>query len=69
MGSYATIITEHLIAIKRTDVHPDIVEGWMRTQHPTLDHLDRANFRREVKIACMCHDEAPELSEDIKNTL
>lgn len=36
---------------------PRHVEGYMRLQYSTLDHLDRATFRREVKIARQCIDE------------
>ena len=36
---------------------PRHIEGYMRLQYSTLDHLDKATFRREVRIACGCVDE------------
>lgn len=36
---------------------PRHIEGFMRLQYSTLDHLDKATFRREVQIAAACIDE------------
>lgn len=36
---------------------PRHIEAYMRLQYSTLDHLDRATFRREAKIAAACVDE------------
>jgi hypothetical protein len=33
------------------------IEAYMRLQYSTLDHLDKATFRREVKIAVGCIEE------------
>lgn len=33
---------------------PRHVEAFMRSAHPTLDHLDAVWFAREVRIACQC---------------
>ena len=36
------------------DYDPRHIEGYMRLQYSTLDHLDAATFAREVKIAIGC---------------
>ena len=36
---------------------PRHVEAYMRVEHPTLDALPPSQFRREVRLACMCVDE------------
>lgn len=48
-------------AIKKVldDLHlgtfnPNQVEGYMRLQYSTLDHLSREEFRRQVEIAVEC---------------
>jgi hypothetical protein len=51
MGYQATI---KQIAPKHDPRH---IEGYMRLQYSTLDHLDRATFRREVKLCAACVDE------------
>ena len=39
------------------------VEAFMRCEHPTLDGLSRAQFVKEVALACLCISEAgPEMS-------
>jgi hypothetical protein len=50
--NYANRIKE--IAAKYDPRH---IEAYMRLQYSTLDHLDNATFRREVKIACACVDD------------
>lgn len=37
---------------------PRHIEAFIRTQYGTLDHLTRADFRREARIAARCIDEA-----------
>ena len=45
---------------------PRHVEGWMRLDNPTLDHLSASQFTKEVKLAMECVAAAqPEHSEDI----
>jgi len=60
---YAKVIAASLARRGRTDVHPALIEGWMRLQYGTLDHLDRRTFSREIKIALACHDDDPDVSE------
>lgn len=36
---------------------PRHVEAFMRLEHPTLDHLSRVEFAREVRVAVACVDE------------
>lgn len=55
---YAATIADLLRARRRTDIPPACIEGWMRLQYGTLDHLDAATFVEEVMIAIHCHDEA-----------
>ena len=52
MAAYADTIRE----FNKTH-DPDLIEGFMRLQYRTLDHLDRATFRKEVRIAAACIDQ------------
>lgn len=52
-----THYTELISSIAPAEYDPRHIEGYMRLQYSTLDHLDRATFRREVKIAIGCIDE------------
>lgn len=36
---------------------PRHIEGYMRLQYSTLDHLDSRTFAKEVKLCAMCVDE------------
>ena len=36
---------------------PRHIEGWMRIEHGTLDHLDIHIFRKEIKIGIQCIEE------------
>jgi hypothetical protein len=49
MSGYAELI-------QRTEptLDPRHVEAYMRLQYGTLDHLDRATFEREVRVAADC---------------
>lgn len=38
--------------------NPRHVEAFMRSEHPTLDHLTRRRFAALVKLACAAIDEA-----------
>lgn len=60
---YAELIAASLKRRGRPDVHPALIEGWMRLQYGCLDHLDRRTFSREIKIALACHDDDPDVSE------
>jgi hypothetical protein len=55
---YQQMIREELARIGRLGVDPRHVEGFLRIEHSTLDGLDVATFRREVKVACECIDAA-----------
>lgn len=37
---------------------PRHIEGYMRLQYGTLDHLSAADFRREVSVCIQCINEA-----------
>lgn len=58
MTFYAAMISRVLHSMKRDDINPAHVEGYMRLQYGTLDHLDAVTFRREVAIGVECVDEA-----------
>jgi len=50
---YTTRIERDLAALGlRAD--PRHVEAWMRLEHSTLDWMDAARFRSEVRIAVEC---------------
>ena len=56
---YQQLIREALAALGRIGRYqPHHVEGWMRAEHGTLDHLDRRQFQREVAAAAACIDAA-----------
>jgi hypothetical protein len=63
---YQNLIKTLLAEIGRPEVNARHVEGWMRAQHPTPDHLDRRAFKKEVKLAVKCID-GPEgaISEEL----
>ncbi len=62
-GGYDQAITAELLKHGRTDIHPACIEGWMRLQCGTLDHLDPDTFAVEVEIGIACHDDDSEASE------
>lgn len=53
-SAYHTIIALSLVRQHLGPVDPRLIEGWMRVQYSTLDHLDRATFDREVALAAAC---------------
>lgn len=59
MSLYAKTILEQLGKLKRSEIAWQHVEGYMRCQYGTLDHLDRRTFNREVAIAVQCIDNDP----------
>lgn len=69
MTHYQVTIKEMLAKIGRDDIDPRHIEGLMRVGHGTLDGLDRAEFRREVKLCAKCLDElsAEEAEETAKS--
>ncbi|MFL5909460.1 MAG: hypothetical protein ACJ768_02660 [Gaiellaceae bacterium] len=54
MSIYRTVIVAALASIKRPDIDPRHVEGFMRLQYGTLSHLDAATFKREAQLAVAC---------------
>lgn len=52
---YQTIIKEFL---KGRKYDPRHIEGYMRLQYNTLDHLDRDTFKREVETCIQVIDAA-----------
>jgi hypothetical protein len=40
------MIFEDLKKMGRADVHPALVEAWMRLEYGTLDHLPKETFRK-----------------------
>ena len=50
---------QHLIHEMDKTVNPAGVEGSMRSQYGTLDHLDRATFAEEIEIAKATEAEYP----------
>jgi hypothetical protein len=55
---YQQMIREDLATLGRLGTNPAHVEGWMRSEHSTLDGLSRAQFREEVEIAAQCVNDA-----------
>jgi len=53
---YQTTIKSILTALKRTDIDPRHIEGYMRLQYSTLDHLSSQVFVDETKIGIECVD-------------
>lgn len=56
MRTYQERIIEVAARAGRADVDPRHVEGYMRLEHPTLDHLTRRQFAVEVEIGIACVD-------------
>jgi hypothetical protein len=48
---YGQLISEFL---NGRDYDPRHIEGYMRLQYGTLDHLSREDFKREVEIGVAC---------------
>jgi hypothetical protein len=53
---YEKTITEELARRGRPEVSPRWVEAWIRLELGVLDWLDRARWRKEVRIALECID-------------
>jgi hypothetical protein len=51
---YGKIIAELASKDVPADLDARHVEAFLRLQYHTLNHLDRATFRREIKIAIAC---------------
>ena len=56
MNVYQKLLAEILVELKRPDVDPRHVEGYIRLQHPTLGGLSKEEFLQETKIALTCID-------------
>lgn len=66
MIQYAQMIREEMARLGRVGAHdPALVEGWMRVEYGTLDHLSPSKFRSEVKIALGCCDADPQASREL----
>ena len=57
MSQYTQIIHEEIARQGAIGTDPRLVEGYIRIEHPTLDHLSRADFAREIKEALACINE------------
>lgn len=57
-SGYQQYIREDLARIGKIGVDPRHVEGWMRLEFGTLDHLSKERFRLEVELAVQCIEEA-----------
>ena len=55
---YGQTIRETVARLGRIGIDPRHVEGWMRLEHSTLDHLDRHSFDAEVAMAIALIDHA-----------
>ena len=66
MTYYQRVIREDMARMGRIGVaDPRHVESYMRLQYATLDHLSRADFRREIGIALTCIEvEGTAVAED-----
>lgn len=53
---YQNHIREEVARNGRIGIDPRHVEGYMRLQYGTLDHLSRTEFNKEVKIGIECID-------------
>ena len=60
---YAPVINEVLRAMKRTDIKPELVDGYLRLDHGTLDGLSMEQFRREIPSIVGTIDDDPEAAE------
>ena len=54
--NYEKIIADELVRRGRPEVSPRWVEAWIRLELGVLDWLDRARWRKEVRIALECID-------------
>jgi hypothetical protein len=63
---YTPLIREILAREGYLGLDPEGVEEWMRVEHPTLDHLDRARFTDEVRIAAECQIRMPWPKEETR---
>lgn len=64
MSTYQQLIREIV-----PDANSRHVEAWMRSEHGTLDALDRKRFDREARLAAAYAESAgPEMSERLAET-
>ena len=62
-SGYTPVINEVLRAMKRTDIKPELVDGYLRLDHGTLDGLSMEQFRREIPSIVGTIDDDPEAAE------
>ena len=62
-SGYTPVINEVLKAMKRTDIKSELVEGYLRLDHGTLDGLSMEQFRREIPSIVGTIDDDPEAAE------
>jgi len=60
---YTPVISEALKAMKRTDINPNLVEGYLRLDHGTLDGLSREQIRKEIPSIVSEIDDDPETAK------
>jgi len=53
---YTKVCKEALAQIKRPDIDPRHLEGFMRLQYGTLGHLPREEFVAEARLLATCWD-------------
>ncbi len=61
MNLYTQLCTEALKQVGRPDIPPGHLEGYMRLQYGTLNHLPRETFIDEARDLVSCYDDNPEL--------
>lgn len=54
MKGYRERISDVLAKMGQDKIDPRHIEGFMRGQHGTLDHLSPRYFERDVRIALEC---------------
>ena len=56
---YQQIIREEAAKLGHVGINAAGVEASMRLRYSTLDHLSRADFRREIELAAECERSDP----------
>lgn len=70
LRSDRNMIADILQKIRCEDYDPRHVEAWMRSEHPTLNHLSAERYTREVVIAVgLVRTAGPDLSESLARSL
>ena len=58
LETYAEMIRELAATMGHLGANVRWIEAWIRTEHPTMDHLSVADMRIEVGVALECIAEA-----------